>query len=93
MKKIIWTFVYLFFLLIASIAIGALVGYASSMIVLVFGLFKYGEYIMFGAFFLSAVAIFAANVHSADEVVDKHYDDPHPKRDYFKDGDFSFKRR
>ena len=79
-------------LLVASVAISALIAYASSMAILMLGLHEYGECIMCGIFILSTLIIFASNYRWLEKASEKKYEEPEVKeRDYFKDGDFSRK--
>ncbi|MBR6356300.1 MAG: hypothetical protein IKR92_05550 [Alphaproteobacteria bacterium] len=92
MKKVVLHLISALCLLIVSVGIGALIGYSSSMAVLVLGLDEYGEYIMFGVFIVSTIAIFASNFVWLEHFAEKKFEViPEKTRDYFKDGDFSRK--
>lgn len=92
MKKAILRLAIVLGLLIASVGVGALVGYASSMVVLMLGLHDYGEYIMCGVFIVSTIAIFASNISRIDYLTTHKLKEPEVKqRDYFKDGNLTRK--
>ena len=89
----------LFAFAVFALLVSALIAYASTMTILIFGLVEHADYIMIGVFTVMFVYLMCSNFkyiwNHADNCKTKNSETNanHAERDYFKIGDFSPKHR